>query len=68
MKMASEQAQAHLGGRPRVKVAFETLLKLHKQGLGWRLMARAYTEETGQFISPSTVRRLILANREGERL
>lgn len=64
MKTPPEQAPTKLKGRPRVKVAFETLLKHHKRGLGWRLTARAYTEETGQFISPSTVRRLVLAHLE----
>jgi hypothetical protein len=48
-------------GRPRVKVDFAIVLRMRDtDNLGWSRMARAYIEETGQYISRDTMKRRYL--------
>jgi hypothetical protein len=48
-------------GRPRVEVDFAIVLRLREDyKMGWSRMARAYIEETGQYISRDTIKRRYL--------
>jgi len=48
-------------GRPRVSVDFAIVLRLRDvDNLGWSLMAEAYREITGQYISRDTIKRRYL--------
>jgi hypothetical protein len=50
-----------LAGRPRVQVDFAIVLRMRDfQNLGWTRMAKAYQEETGQYISRDTIKRRYL--------
>ncbi len=49
------------GGRPRVPVDFATVLRMREHHkMGWSRMAEAYRKQTGQFISPDTIKRRYL--------
>ena len=55
-----------LGGRPRILVDFATLLRMRDvDNLGWSRMAKAYMEETGQYISRDTIKRRYLETKSG---
>jgi hypothetical protein len=53
-------------GRPRIQVSIGTILELRqRENLGWRAMAQAYMERTGQYIGVTTIRRKYLEARRG---
>lgn len=65
--MARAVEQGSVVGRPKAKVALGILLKYYQLGFGWGLIADKYSEETGEFVSVSTVRRKIMeAQKEGQ--
>jgi DNA invertase Pin-like site-specific DNA recombinase len=57
-----ESATVMKKGRPKSKVALSSILELKSKGLGHKLIAKTLTDK-GQFISASTVKRILKANK-----